>query len=87
MSDNFAGTIERGRARPTLATVARMAEALQVRLGDLFLEGDAQRGRMAETLQDLERLLQQRGPEDAESVLAIAKEIFTRYPGGQAFSS
>lgn len=37
---NYIGGIERGERSPTVATVARLADALDVPLADLFAAGD-----------------------------------------------
>lgn len=39
---NYVGGIERGERSPTVATVAILADALGVSLGDLFMRAEAQ---------------------------------------------
>lgn len=79
VSDNFVGLIERGRGHPTLGTIGRMAEALQVPLQDLFLEDERPRT-TRDVLDELSSLLQLCTPEDAQLVLAIAKVVVVRTP-------
>ncbi|MEZ5076977.1 MAG: helix-turn-helix transcriptional regulator [Solirubrobacterales bacterium] len=38
---NYIGGIERGERSPTVATIAVLADALSVSLGDLFVEADS----------------------------------------------
>lgn len=79
LSDNFIGLIERGEGHPTIQTINRIAEALGVRLGELFAGEDEPRG-IDQILKELERLFKHRNPSDAQLVLSISKRVFEHFP-------
>ncbi len=75
LSDNFIGLIERGIKHPTLETLNKIAEALEVRL-DEFFQPMTNRPEDAEgALKELKRLLNKRDFKDAKLLLAIYKAI------------
>lgn len=75
LSDNFIGLIERGIKHPTLETLNKIAEALEVRLGEFF-QPMTNRPEDAEgASKELKRLLSKRNFKDAKLLLAIYKAI------------
>lgn len=78
VSDNFIGLIERGEGRPTLDTVAKIAEALRIKLQDLFIEDSVLSTK--EIIHEIENLLKSREAKDAELVLSISKKVFEYFP-------
>ena len=80
LSDNFIGMIERGVAHPTLEAIARIADALGMPLRALFEEEDEWPAGTARALVQLESLLRQRDPRDADLILALATAIFQYFP-------
>ncbi len=73
LSDNFIGLIERGIKHPTLETLNKIAEALEVQLGEFF-QPMTNRPEDAEgASKELKRLLSKRSFKDAKLLLAIYK--------------
>ena len=79
LSDNFIGLIERGVGRPTLWTVDRIASALGVKLGELFVERNVSVSR-EQAMREIQALLARRDPGDAGLVVALSKCVFERFP-------
>lgn len=79
LSNNFIGLIERGEGHPTLQTIQRIAEALGVKLSELFVEEDAPKS-TEQILKELERLFKRHDPRDAQLVLLISKSVFDHLP-------
>src|SRR5258706_16022248 len=80
LSDNFLGLIERGEGHPTLPTLGRIAGALGVKLGELFLSDEDQGKTTEQATKEIERLLNNRGLKDAQLLLSIGKKIFENFP-------
>jgi transcriptional regulator with XRE-family HTH domain len=80
LSDNFIGLIERGKGRPTLEAISRIARALGVRLGELFAWDDDEPQTHDQVAKELRRLLRNRDLKDAQLLLALSKRIFETFP-------
>ena len=75
LSDNFIGLIERGIKHPTLETLNKIAEALEVHLSEFF-QPMTNRPEDAEgSLKELKRLLNKRNFKNAKLLLAVYKSI------------
>ena len=75
LSDNFIGLIERGVKHPTLETLNKIAEALQVQLSELFQPMTNGEKDTEGALKELKRLLNKKGFKDAKLLLAIYKSV------------
>ncbi len=75
LSDNFIGLIERGVKHPTLETLNKIAEALEVRLDELFQPLTNKPEDVNRSSKELKTLLNKRNFKDAKLLLAIYKII------------
>ena len=75
VSDNFIGLIERGVKQPKLATLSKIAYALDVKLFELFrpLETGEDKNKVAAT--ELKALLNKRNFADAKLLLSVYRSI------------
>ncbi|MBF0478281.1 MAG: helix-turn-helix transcriptional regulator [Candidatus Omnitrophica bacterium] len=73
-SDNYIGLIERGIKQPSLDTITRIAETLEVRINELFEEVISSEDTTKST-QELKRLLNKHNFKDAHLLLSIYKNI------------
>ena len=75
LSDNFIGLIERGIKHPTLDTLNKVADALEVNLSEFFHPIKSTPEDTATALKELKRLLNKRNFKDGTLLLAIYKTI------------
>ena len=75
LSDNFIGLIERGIKHPTLDTLNKVADALEVNLNEFFHPTKSTPEDTANALKELKRLLNKRNFKDGALLLAIYKTI------------
>ena len=80
LSDNFIGLIERGIKHPTLETLNRIAEALEVHLGEFFQPMTNKPEDAEGALKELKNLLNKRNFKDAKLLLAVYKTIREHSP-------
>ena len=73
LSYKFIGEIERGRGNPTVDTVARLANALNIAIADLF--GDTENDRVARGEYQISKRDLQVVREAAESIGALMDDI------------
>lgn len=75
LSDNFIGLIERGVKHPTLETLNKIADALEVQLPELFSPMTNGSNDIERSSKELKRLLNKRNFKDAKFLLAVYKII------------
>lgn len=72
------GDIERGIGNPTLATVEKIAEALQEEFSSMFDFGSVRLGNREQSLQELEQLLLKTDELEAQKILAMVKILLAK---------
>jgi len=75
LSDNFIGLIERGIKHPTLETLDKIANALEVNLSELFQPVTNGQEDCTEALAELKRILNKKNFKDGKLLLAVYKTI------------
>ena len=79
MDWSFIGGIERGRSIPSIATLKKIADALNVSLSYLFEIDKPLIKEQNAKVNRLLKLLKNKKPSDIDLVITIAEEIFKRY--------
>jgi len=69
---SYIGPMEKGRKRPSIRTLIRIAERFEVPIYEFFLNGDASKNG---PLMELNLLLSQRPRQDQQMVLDLAKSL------------
>jgi len=86
ISTSFLAYLETNKKKPSLATIAKLAAALDIPVSELFNEKAVPRiaGEKQKALNRLLKLLQNQSPENTETILAIAavlsKKLLKRRP-------
>ncbi len=80
LSVHYLSRIETGSATPTLESLARIAEALGVQIGELFqfLKGEPQEAK--ELIRQITRLLKGRRPEELSMIKSLIGQIVELLP-------
>lgn len=87
ISTGFLAYLETNKKKPSLATIAKLATALETSVSELFNENTAHNiaGEKQKTLNRLLKLLQNQSPEDMETILAtvavLAKRLLAKQSG------
>ena len=87
ISVHHLGFIERGKAKPTLDTLARIAAAVGIAVEDLFRFPSPNRRDPKQLLEQLVDLLRRRRPEELRLFLTLIQEITSTFPAASAKKS
>ena len=79
ISGNYIGLIERGVGHPTLETLSQIADALKIKIGELFAEEKNKQSK-EQAIKEIGQVLLKRQDNDAQLLLAICKAIRSHYP-------
>lgn len=78
LSDNFIGVIERGEGGPTIKTLKKIADALQIKIEELFhFEEETKSSK--QLLKELTQILKHRPIQDIKLLLKIYQEVLERF--------
>lgn len=80
ISTGFLAYLETNKKKPSLATIAKLATALEISVSELFNENTAHNiaGEKQKTLNRLLKLLQNQSPENMETILATVAVLAKR---------
>lgn len=79
LSDNFIGQVERGDRTPTIKTLKKFADALKVKIEDLFHFPDEESNERDRILSELITYLKNKNIQTIQLITEIAKKIIGRY--------